>query len=298
MLIETPTQPAAEDQTGPRALGNLVTPGFFDMLDIRLLRGRLFDDTDRRGSLPVVVVSATLAHRLWPDREAIGEQLRFTGQTLFVFDSTYFTVIGIVEDVQKALTGANPPDVYYSYAQVPLGSMQLLVRSPAAADPIEAVRRAVWSIDSEIPLDGVRRMEEDVRAASLPSRFLAGVLAGFAIFAALLASFGLYGVVAYAVRRQRRDIAIRMALGAEARGIVQLFLRRSLPVLGMGLVLGVAGAFWLSGLMRSQLHGVDRLDPVTFIAGAALLALAALAATVVPSWRAARAAPMHVLRTD
>jgi ABC-type antimicrobial peptide transport system permease subunit len=137
-----------------------------------------------------------------------------------------------------------------------------------------------------------------VRDASLPSRFLATVLTGFAFFAALLATFGLYGAVSYAVRRQRRDIAIRMALGAESAGVVRLFLRRVLPVLAFGLIAGSAGAAALGRVLASQLHGVGALDAGAFVVGAALLGGAALVATVVPALRAARQTPMSVLRVD
>lgn len=298
MPVETPAQPAPDDETGARAVGNIVTAGYFDMLDIPLLDGRGFAASDGPSSLPVAVVSASLAERLWPGGSPLGERIRFTGQTMFAFDSTWFTVVGVVDDVLKTLTDPNPPDLYYSYAQAPTSGGELLVRPASAGDPTEAVRRAVWSLDPEIPLDGVRRIDEDLRRASLPSRFLAAVLAGLAAFAALLATFGLYGVVAYAVRRQRRDIAIRMALGARVGGVVGLFVRRSVPVLGLGLLCGFAGAFWLSGVMHSQLHGVGRLDLVTFAAGAALLVVAALVATILPALSAARQTPMRVLRTD
>lgn len=298
MLVETPEQPIGPDETGPRALGNMVSHGFFDMLDVTLQRGRVFDGTDRLESVPVVVVSAALAERLWPGRDPVGRRVRFGQETMFAFDGTWFTVVGVVDDVVKTLTDPNPPDIYFSYEQMPSSSAQLLVRSSTGGEALDAVRRAVWSLDPEIPLDGETRLAEDVRRASLPARFLAGVLSGFAIFAALLATFGLYGVVAYAVRRQRRDIAIRMALGARAGGVVGLFVRRSVPVLGVGLLCGLAGAIWLSGVLRSQLHGVGRLDPVTFAAGAALLVVAALVATILPALRAARQTPMRVLRTD
>lgn len=296
--VETPDMPADADGNGPLALGNIVTPGFFDMLDIAVRRGRVFNASDGPETQPVVVIGAALAERLWPGRDPIGERVRFTGETMFVAEGLWFTVIGVADDVVKTLTDPNPSDVYYAAAQMPTVGTQLLVKSTRAGDPVEAVRRAAWSLDPEMPLDGVRRMEEDVRRASLPARFLAGMLSGFAVSAALLASFGLYGVVAWAVRRQRRDIAIRMALGARAGAVVALFIRRILPVLGLGVLFGAAGAFWLAGLMRGQLHGVERLDPAVLAAGVALLVAAALAATVIPALRGTRETPMHVLRTE
>ena len=297
--VETPAAPASASSAPITATSTLVSPGYFDLLGINLLRGRVFDATDRHAGLAVAIVSASLARRMWPERNPIGEQIRFAPRPGGHADEPrWLTVVGVVDDVRKTLTEENPPDLYRPFAQAAPTSVELLLRGGNWRQRLDEVRAAVWSLDSEIPLDGVRELDEAVASASLPTRSLAGVLAGFAAFAALLATLGLYGVVSYAVSRSRRDIAIRMALGAEARQVVTVFLRRILPVLLSGLVVGILGGAWLARLLSSQLHGVTALDTATYAGMSATLIAAALIATVVPALRAARLAPMRALRTD
>lgn len=295
--VETPEQPAAPDETGARAVGNAMSPGGFDLLGIPVRSGRVFTDADRPGAPRVAVVGESLARRLWGDANPIGRRVRFVSGTMFETEE-WLTVVGVVGDVVKTLTEPNPPDLYLPIAQVGTMGASLIVRSADGRNRMDEVRSVLWRLDPEIPLDMVRSMEADQRAATLPARFLAGVLAGFAAFAALLATFGLYGAVSYAVRRQRRDIAIRMALGARTGGVVGLFVRRGVPVLVAGLVAGLVGAGALARVLGSQIHGIGRLDPVTFVGAAVLLGGAALLATIVPARRATREAPMRVLRVD
>jgi predicted permease len=297
--VETPAVPATASSAPPTAMSTLVSSGYFELMGITLLRGRVFGATDRTAGQPVAIVSTSLARRMWPDRNPIGEQIRFAPRPGAHDDEPrWLTVVGVVGDVRKTLTEENPPDLYRPLAQVTPTSVELLVRGRDWRQRLDEVRAAVWSLDSEIPLDGVRVLDEGVALASLPTRSLAGVLGGFAAFAAVLATLGLYGVVSYAVSRSRRDIAIRMALGAEARQVVMVFLRRILPVLLSGLLAGTLGGAWLARLLSSQLHGVTTLDAATYAGMSAILIAAALGATVVPALRAARLAPMRVLRTD
>jgi predicted permease len=298
-LVETPTAPATASDAPPTAMGTLVSSGYFELMGIQLLRGRAFDATDRTASLPVGIVSAALARRMWPERNPIGEQIRFAARPGGEAEEPrWLTVVGVVDDVRKTLTEENPPDLYRPVAQVTPTSVELLVRVGDWRQRLDEVRAAVWSLDSEIPLDGVRELGAGVALASLPTRSLAGVLGGFAAFAAILATLGLYGVVSYAVSRSRRDIAIRMALGAEAQQVVTVFLKRIVPVLLSGLLAGMLGGAWLARLLSSQLHGVTALDTATYAGMSAVLIAAALIATVVPALRAARLAPMRVLRAD
>jgi putative ABC transport system permease protein len=297
--VETPAAPAAGSDAPPAAMRTLVSPGYFDLMGITLLRGRVFDVNDRDTSRPVAVVSASLARRLWPDRNPLGEQIRFAARPGAQRDEPrWMTVVGVVDEVRKTLTEENPPDLYRPVAQGTPTTMELLLRDVKWRERLDDVRAAVWSLDSEIPLDGVRELQEGVALASLPTRSLAGVLAGFAAFAAVLATLGLYGVISYAVSRSRRDIAVRMALGAEAHQVVTVFLRRILPVLLAGLVAGILGGVWLARLLSSQLHGVTAVDTATYVMMSTVLIFAALLATVIPALRAARLAPMRVLRTD
>jgi len=148
-----------------------------------------------------------------------------------------------------------------------------------------------------MPLNDVRWIEDDVETASLPSRFLASLLGGFATFAVLLATIGLYGVVAYGVSRRRRDIAIRMALGADRTRVLRMFLAQGMRLITVGVIAGLGGGFALSNLLRSQLYGVSTTDPLSYLLVALVLVVAALAATWLPARRATRTDPIRELHS-
>jgi predicted permease len=297
--LETPKQPALGPEDARWASSNVVTHGYFQQLGIRLHEGRGFQSADVRGGVPVAVISRSLATLLWPGEDPIGQRFRLARRPFPGSEpGPWLTAVGVVDEVRKTLTEENPPDVYLSAAQFPPMAPDLVIRDPGRRDRIDQVREAVWSADPEIPLDDTRDIEESVAAASLPNRFLAGVLVAFAGFAAVLATLGLYGVVSYAVGRQRRDIAIRMALGARPGTVVGMFLRRTTRVFMLGLAGGIAGAFALAGVLRNQLHGMALLDLSTYASAAILLAVAALLATIVPAFRATRSSPMRVLGSD
>ncbi|MGH7470985.1 MAG: FtsX-like permease family protein, partial [Longimicrobiales bacterium] len=168
-------------------------------------------------------------------------------------------------------------------------------RDPSGRGRLDQVRRAVWSLNPEMPLNDARWLEEVVAQASLPSRFLASILAGFAGFAVLLATIGLYGVVAYAVAQRRRDIAIRMALGATQPVVVGAFLRQGAVLVAAGIAGGLAAGFSLTRLMQGILYGIAPGDAVTYVAVSLLLAGVAMTATWIPAQRASRVDPMRVL---
>jgi hypothetical protein len=196
-------------------------------------------------------------------------------------------VIGVVADVRKTLVAENPPDLYVPIAQRPPILAELVVTGAAGLERLDAVRAAVWRVNPELPLNEVRRLDEDVALASLPARFLAWLLSGFALFAVVLATLALYGVVAFAVTERRREIAVRMALGADARAVVRLFLRQATVLVAAGMAAGLAGGFALSRILRSQLFGVAAGDLTTYAGVALALGAAAFAATWVPARRAA-----------
>jgi ABC-type antimicrobial peptide transport system permease subunit len=163
---------------------------------------------------------------------------------------------------------------------------------------IDEVRDAIWTVNAELPLNDIRWLEDTIAVASLPSRFLAWLLSGFALFAVALATLGLYGVIAYAVSARRREIAIRMALGADAAGVLRLFTRGATKLIAIGSLAGIAGGLAIARVLGSQLHGVSPLDPATWITLTLLLALIAFGATHVPSRRAARTEPMRILQRE
>jgi predicted lysophospholipase L1 biosynthesis ABC-type transport system permease subunit len=245
------------------------------------------------------VISQSLGARLWPNEDPLGRQLRVAARGRMNPEEPpeWSTVIGIVDDVRKTLTLENPPDLYMAMAQEPSLGAELIVRDPDGRMRVQSVREAVWRLNPEVPLNEVRWIEDDVQAASLPSRFLASLLTAFAVFAVLLASMGLYGVVAYGIERRRRDIAIRMALGADRGRVLRMLLAEGARLVGVGLLAGLAGAFALSSILRSQLYGISRTDPLTYVLVPIALIVAAFAATFLPAHRATRSEPMRELQS-
>jgi hypothetical protein len=280
-------------------------------MGIRRLRGRSFEATDGAGAEPVAIVSESLARQLWPGRDAIGQRVRMApdpNATLHTpalvgsespassLESSWRLVVGVVADVSKTLTEENPPDVYYPLAQAAPAFVEIVVRDRRGRVRLDDVRAAIWRVHADVPLDDIRWLEDDIALATLPSRFLAMLLSGFGAFAVLMASVGVWGVVAYTVSQRRREIAIRMALGATQRAVTATFVRYAAGFTLAGLVSGIAGGLALSRVLRSQLHGVSPGDPVTYGAVALLLAAVAFVATWLPARRAARTEPRSVLQ--
>jgi hypothetical protein len=268
------------------------------VLGIRLVRGAGFERTARVGGPPVAIVSESLARRLWRDEDPIGKRVRILAAGISDADvapEPWRTVVGVVADVRKTLTEENPPDLYVSFAQRPSYFAELVVRDASGRARLADLRESIWRVNPELPLNELRWIADDVAYATLPARFMAWLLSGFAVFAVVLATLGLYGVIAFAIGERRREIAIRMALGADAARVVGLFLRQSALLVAFGLVLGLVGGFALSRVLASQLYGVSPGDPITYGAVAMLLGVVALLATWLPSWRAAHSQPMNNL---
>jgi predicted permease len=300
--LRSPRAPATPVSSPGQASVQMVSPSYFQVLGIAIRRGRVFDSLHNGVSEPVAVVGESLARSLWPAGDPIGRRLRVVTepdpQAPPGRDTGWLRVIGVVADVRKTLVAENPPDLYVPIAQRPPILAELVVTGAAGLERLDAVRAAVWRVNPELPLNEVRRLDEDVALASLPARFLAWLLSGFALFAVVLATLALYGVVAFAVTERRREIAVRMALGADARAVVRLFLRQATVLVAAGMAAGLAGGFALSRILRSQLFGVAAGDLTTYAGVALALGAAAFAATWVPARRAARAHPMGVLRGD
>jgi putative ABC transport system permease protein len=298
--VETPEQPVYDDGNAPTATVRVVSPSFFDLLEVPLVAGRVFSDLDGAGAEAVAIVSRDLAERLWPNANAVGQRVRAASLRPGAQPQPWRTVVGVSGEVVKTLTELNPPDLYIPMAQAGPVLTELIVRDrvPLTAVRIDAVRRAIWTIEPEVPLNLVRDLSEDVRTALLPARFLAAVLGSFAVFAVILATFGLYGVIAYTVNRRRREIALRMALGATAPRVVRLFVHQGLPLVLIGIVAGLIAGFALSRVLAAQLHGVSPADPVTWAVVTAILTIAAVLASAIPALRATRRHPMRILREE
>jgi len=294
-----PVQADGGAPEGVEAAVHIAGEGYLEAMGIPLLQGRWLTAADRSDAEPVAVISDSLAERLWPGENAMGRQLRAPGMMEEVDEAPWRTVVGVVGRVRKSLTEEHVPDLYVSYADTTTTFFYLMART--RGEPMEALpglHRVVWGIDPEQPLGEPQPMSEVVTAAGARPRFLASLLGGFALFAACLALFGLYAVIAYAVVQRQRDVAVRIAVGAQRADVVGLFVRQGMLVVGAGMLAGLLASRWLVAGLESQLYGVAALDPTTYVVVVAALATAALLAVFVPARRAAACDPMRLLRQE
>ncbi len=275
----------------------VTSPGYFAAMGIPLLRGRLFDQSDRSDSPPVAVISQVFAERYWPNENPIGKRIQFGNMD---GDMRLIEIVGIVGDVRDRGLEANPGATLYAYdLQRPQSSsMAVVVR--AQADPMSLVplmRQAVQSINSELPTSF--RTIEQIFSASLDTRRFSLVIFGvFASVALILAIMGIYGVMSYTVTQNTHEIGIRMALGAQRRDVLKLVVGQGLVLSTIGIGIGVVAAFGVTRLVSSLLYGVSATDLTTFLVISLVLASAALVASYVPARRATRVDPMIALREE
>ncbi|HEX5758631.1 MAG TPA: ABC transporter permease [Thermoanaerobaculia bacterium] len=268
-----------------------IASRYFATLRIPLLAGRDFTEADRADAPAVAVVNRTLARRFWPGEEAIGQRLVHAGRRV--------EVVGVVADSTSSRVSEAPRAfLYLPFLQVPSARMTLLVRAagaPTALGP--ALRGEVQRLDPSLPILGLASMEESIATSRLPQRVAAMVAGAIGLVGLLLAAVGIYGVVSYSVVQRRREIGVRMALGAERRSVLWLVTRQGLVLALAGVAIGAAGAFALGRLLAGLLLGTAANDPLVFGAVAALLVGTAAAASLLPARRAARLDPARVLRS-
>jgi putative ABC transport system permease protein len=288
-------KPIADPQSAPTAQLNIVSPGYFATLHIPRLTGRDFTMADRADAAPVVIVNDQLARHAWPNEPPIGKHIRLGGN-----DSSWATVIGVVGTTKHFRLSEHPLDqAYIPYLQRPLIFTEAVVR--ATGDPAKianAVRSAIWRVDRDQPVWGVRTMDRVLETARGGPKLTVSLMAAFAALALILAAIGVYGVMSYAVTRRTQEVGIRMALGARSGQVLTMVLREGMRTIVIALAVGLAGAAAGTRLLASQLFGVSTVDPVTFTAVPVLLALVALAACYLPARRASRVDPIVALRND
>jgi putative ABC transport system permease protein len=292
----------SDDSRGGReADARAIGPGYLAAVGAGLIAGREFDEGDGPGQAPVVIVDERLAQRAWPGRDALGQRLRvefLDPERGFV--PTWATVVGVVAHVRhRSLTQVVREQVYVPQRQSPRQPHAYAVR--AAGDPArlaDAVRRAVAVLDPELPVYDVRPLEAYVGDALAASRFALRLAGAFAALALAVAVVGIYGVVSYSVTRRRREIGVRLALGAGARRVLAEVVREGVALAGSGLLVGLLLAAIATRPARSLLFGVGPLDPATHLVVGALLAAAALLASALPALRASRIDPNEVLRAE
>jgi predicted permease len=276
----------------PEAFVRIVSDGYFGAAGIRLQAGRVFTERDRASSERVVVVNETMARTLWPGQNPIGQAITTDGGR---------RVVGVVSDVRhEALEKAGGSEMYLPMRQTrDYAAMQLVVRTALPPASLAAgIRTALRPIDPNLPVREFVTFQDLVDKAVSPRRFLVLLLAGFAGFALLLASLGIYAVISYSVNQRVQEIGIRMALGASAAHLQSRILLHTLGLTALGLALGMAASRALTGALGSLLFGVTSGDPITFIGmGTLLIAVAALAGYS-PARRASRIDPMVALRAS
>jgi predicted permease len=279
-------------QSAVEAPTNAVGPDYFQTMGIPLVAGRDFTPRDDRSAAPVVIVNQTLARQVWGDANPVGRTL--------TRDRYRFTVVGVAADAKYYELGEAPEaQLYYAELQLFRPGVTFVVRGAGDAGSLtSAVRREIRSLDPNLAVTSVRTYEDVLRDAAGPYRVTASLVSMFGSLALLLAGVGLYGVLAYAVVQRTREIAVRMALGAEAHRVAARVVRRGLALAAIGIVVGTAIIWPLSRLARRFLFGVQPGDPLSLGAAALVLLAVATAASAIPARRAARVDPMEALRYE
>jgi predicted permease len=267
----------------------VVSPQYFQMMRIPIVSGRSFTEADRAGSLPVVIVNEAFARRFWPGQDPIGRRLSAAVVVGVARDGRY---INVFEETR--------PYVFLPLWQRYGRQAELHVRlhDPESTAAISALRSEIRGLDANLPLFGVSVLADQVGVGLMPQRLAASMLGIFGTLATLLAAVGLYGVLAQSVNLRRREIGVRVALGARPRDVLQLIVSQGMQVVGVGLVVGAAAALLATQLMTALLYGVSPRDPLTFIGTTALLAIVAFVACYLPARRAAAIDPIRVLRNE
>jgi putative ABC transport system permease protein len=287
-------RPVPTPEQRPMGLLRSVTPGYFRTMGIPLIAGRLITDADVKSSAPVILVNQTLVRRFWPQGNPLG------GRLVLDTDSRTAQVVGVVGDVKPdRVEGEDWPTIYDPYAQAPVQSLNLVVRtSHAPLSLASAVEREVHRMDPDQAVANVRSMDTVVDEAIAGARFNTVLLGIFAVIAFTLAAVGIYGVVSYEVNRRTHELGIRLALGAQQGDVLRLVVGQGARLAAIGIGVGLAAAYALTRLMSSMLFGVKPTDLYTFAAIPVMLGAVALAASYLPARRVMALNPVTALRHE
>ena len=273
-----------------------VDANYFATLDLPILRGRGIDERDREGSEPVVVVNETFARLFWPGKDPIGRRIKWGSSKS---TSPWITVVGVVVDTRYRELTSVRPSVYVPYPHgIPVSPAYLAVRGNNPVATAGAIRRAVADQEPGATVVRIDSLPHLLSAPLARPRFQATLAACFAALALLLSIVGTYGVLSFVVRQRRREIGIRMALGAAAPQVRRLVLRQGLTIGAVGIMLGVVSVLALGSVVQPFLFGVTATDPLVLVITATSVLLSVIAATVPPTWLATRTDPLLVLRSD
>jgi predicted permease len=281
----------------PAVAFNTVTPGYFDAVGMRILKGRDFSDADRAWSPSVAIVSDVAARRLWPNQDPIGKRWRFGPDA----KRGWFTVVGVVTSVRQNVRARESSlgEMIVPNTQFTRQTMSWAIRSTAPTATITAaVRRMLRERDPNLVFAEVRTLDEHARRFVWEWRVYAQLMGAFSLVALIIAALGIYGVMAYTVAQRTREIGIRMALGAARADVQRLVVGQALRLTLIGAGVGLAAAFALTQLMKSMLFGIRPDDPPTFVGVTLILALSSAAAAWLPTARALRVDPVVALRHE
>jgi predicted permease len=292
--LRVPGAPGADHDGQIEADWNLVSPGFFTTLDMRLVRGRDFDRRDTLGTPPVIIVNEAFARAAWPEGDIIGRQI----ETDAFDERARLTVVGVSADARMRSIGEPPrPYVFLPIGQLHKSNLKLLAKTNGDT-AIGEIRSLVRAMNVNLPLTETLPLADVTAFGTIPQRIAGAISGTLGIVGLLLAAIGIYGVTSYAVTQRTREIGIRVALGADQRNVMRLVLRQGLVLAAIGIVIGVGLAAAGAQLIRSLLYGISGLDPVTFGGAVVTFALIALLASYVPARRALAVDPMIALRND
>jgi predicted permease len=272
-----------------------VSPDYFSTLGLRLLRGRLINAADRLGSTPVTVISQSAAEQLYPGLDPIGRRIEVKTPT----GTDSQEIVGIISDVKPYdATTDVLPQIYLPFAQVPSLVNNVLLRSAGALPPLAVLRSVVYAVDPNQPVAGVRTFEEILSLIFSQQRFAMMLFSTFSVVALVLATVGIYGVMAFSVSRRTSEFGIRMALGARPGDVMQLIMGQATRLTGAGILLGALGAMATGRFLQSLLYRTEVSDPVVLGGIALLLFGAALLASYIPARRATKVDPIVALRAE
>lgn len=287
--------PRREGEPSPYANYQVVSPDYFDAMEIPLLKGRTFTRQDNRDAPAVVIINSRLAERYWPGQDPVGKRIRISSG-----GDEWRSVVGVVSNIKhRGLDKEAMHDIYAPHLQLPERGMTLVLRSSQApASLTSAVRSAVLELDKDQPIFNVLTMQEVVESSLWLQRFGAYLLFIFGGLALLLAAVGLYGVVSYSVSQRAHEIGIRMALGAVRKDVLRLILRQSLTMVLIGMLVGLPLAFAVNRALAGMLYGIGNAELLTILIVCVILAGVSLLASFIPARRTSKVHPAVALRYE
>ena len=290
-------RPVVASNEVPLADLSSVSPGYFETMGIRLLRGRYFTEQDKEDGAQVAIIDESMARRFWPDEDPIGKRLKIGPADP---NSPWLQIVGVVGHLKNyGVTEESRIQMFRPYPQVPFNQISIVVRTshdPAAL--MSTVRGEVAGIDKDQPVYNVRTMEDLLATTVAPRRLVVFLLGAFALLALVLGAIGVYSVLAHSVTERKHEIGIRMALGAQQSSILKLVMRQGLSLVLIGMIVGLAGIFVFKQVLANLLFELTATDPVSYISSLVVLAIVAILACYLPARKATRVDPVVALRQE